>query len=45
VVEETAVSPHGVSPDGLVIVIVILVVMGVVWGLFWWLNRWLDQRR
>ncbi len=26
-------SPHAVSPDGLVIVIVVLVVVGGVWGL------------
>jgi len=45
VVEETAMSLHGVSTGGLVIVIVVLVVMGGVWGLLWWLNRWLDRRR
>ena len=44
VVEETAMSPHRLSLDGLVVVIAVLVVVGVVWGLLWWLNRWLDRR-
>ncbi len=44
VVEESAMSPHRLSLDGLVVVIAVLVVLGVVWGLLWWLNRWLDRR-